>query len=227
MSYVVPEYNKKSFNCPHCGTLAEQKWIFCDIWRDEIESQYLLNIIYSDEVEEYSVDERYNKRLAVSTCNACHKEHIWLQNEMILPRVTNVPMPIEGMPEKVKNIYNEAREVFPVSAKAATALLRLALQHLCVELGGTGENINNDIKKLVANGLSVKIQQALDVVRVAGNNAVRPGVLNLEDDKTSASYLFEILNIIVDNQIIQPKKIDEFYNALPQKALDGIKNRDK
>lgn len=223
MGYIIPEYNKNNFTCPHCQVVAEQKWRFTNIFRTKINEEY--HFKHTDSRDNLTTD--YCKKLAVSTCSACHKEHFWIQDQMVFPRISNAPLPNEDMPENVKEIYNEAREVFSVSPKAAAALLRLSLQYLCIYLGGDGGNINNDIKKLVSNGLPVKIQRALDIVRVAGNNAVHPGVLDLQDNKTSASFLFDILNIIVDNQIVQPKKIDGFYNALPEAALAGIKNRDK
>ncbi len=216
MEYIAPEYNKKKFTCPYCNTLAEQKWDFEDF---NYTSGYYQAVNY-----EYSG----NIRISFSTCQSCEKPHIWVKNEMLVPRISNIPMPIEGMPENVEKIYNEARDVFPTSAKAAAALLRLALQHLCVELGGDGKNINTDIGKLVKEkGLPVQIQQALDTVRIAGNNAVHPGVLDLEDNKTNAANLFNMINIIVENQIVQPKKIEEFYSSLPELALDGIEKRDK
>ncbi len=216
MSYVVPKFKENSFTCPHCGVLAQQLWS---------ETRYTWNSNNSkyDFHSSSSIDE---KSIAVSTCNSCRNEHLWYKNNMLIPKVANVPLPIDDMPEKVKDIYNEAREVYPVSAKASVALLRLAVQYLCVELGEKGKNINTDIGELVKKGLPIKIQRALDIVRVVGNNAVHPGVLNLEDNNVSAAYLFDIINIIVDNRIVQPRRIDEFYNSLPQTALDGIVSRD-
>ena len=94
------------------------------------------------------------------------------------------------------------------------------------ELGQEGNNINIDIKELVKNGLPVKIQQALDCLRVYGNEAVHPGEINLKDDKETALVLFEVLNIIVHDMITQPKQIEALFNRLPQSKIEGIKNRD-
>lgn len=62
---------------------------------------------------------------------------------MVIPSSSNIPIPNEYMTDGVKKIYNEARDVFPKSAKA---LLRLALQYLCVDLSGKCKSINDDIK---------------------------------------------------------------------------------
>lgn len=227
MEYVVPEYGKNSFTCPHCSVLAEQKWNNFYIARVSVDSQFYFRENISVKAKDEGTSRKLYKEISVSTCNACHNEHIWFDKEMIIPKVSNIPQANIDMPEIVKNIYNEAKDVFSVSAKAAAALLRLALQNLCKELGEKGRNINDDIGELVKKGLPVEIQQALDTVRIVGNNAVHPGELNLDDDSTNAINLFNMLNIIVENRIVQPKKIKQFYDSLPQNAKKGIENRDK
>jgi hypothetical protein len=47
-------------------------------------------------------------------------------------------------------------------------------------LGESGKNLNTDIGNLVKEGLSVDIQQALDSLRVIGNESVHPGELDLK-----------------------------------------------
>jgi hypothetical protein len=74
--------------------------------------------------------------------------------------------------------------------------------------------------------LSPKIQQALDIVRVVGNNAVHPGRIDLRDDRETALQLFALINLIGDVMITQPKHLDELYQSLPQAARDAIKQRD-
>jgi hypothetical protein len=72
------------------------------------------------------------------------------------------------------------------------------------------------------------MQQALDSVRVIGNNAVHPGKIDLNDKVEVAYALFGFTNIICEVLISQPKKIKEFYEkTLPTEAISGIQNRDK
>ncbi len=75
-------------------------------------------------------------------------------------------------------------------------------------------------------GLDPRVQKALDIVRITGNNAVHPGELDLRDNRETAEKLFGFLNLIADIMISQPKAIDAVYGDLPQGALDQIEKRD-
>jgi hypothetical protein len=130
------------------------------------------------------------------------------------------------MPTNVKEDFIEARNIVNASPRAATALLRLALQKLMVHLGESGKNINDDIANLVKKGLSPTIQKALDAVRVVGNNAVHPGELDLKDDNETAVALFGLVNLIVNARITQPKEVDELYSKIPTGAKEAIEKRD-
>jgi hypothetical protein len=97
-----------------------------------------------------------------------------------------------------------------------------------VALGGKGENINSDIGELVRKGaIDKRIQQALDLVRVIGNNAVHPGQIDLKDDKPMAMSLFRLVNVIVEAAISAPKHIKEMYETvIPESARKQIEKRD-
>jgi hypothetical protein len=130
------------------------------------------------------------------------------------------------MPDDVQKDYEEASEVLDRSPRGAAALLRLSIENLCNHLNVTGSSLNDKIASLVKKGLPDQIQQALDTVRVIGNNAVHPGQMDLHDDRETAETLFELVNVIVDSMISQPRRISSLFDKLPQNARDQIKRRD-
>ncbi|MBF0638764.1 DUF4145 domain-containing protein [Pseudomonas protegens] len=142
------------------------------------------------------------------------------------PVVGNVVPANPDMPSDIKRDYDEASSILNQSPRGAAALLRLAIQKLCKELGQPGKNINDDIKSLVSSGLSSMVQQALDTVRVIGNSAVHPGQIDIKDDRQTAESLFRLINLIVEKMVSEPKHVQAMYDALPGNLVQAIKDRD-
>lgn len=227
MKYIAPEIDLNIFTCPICNSISGQKWktweLFCNSGDTyELFTPNFFPINFDGEEQRKIVD-----RLKLSTCDACKEYHIWLNDKMIFPVISNIPVANEDMPETVKVVYNEAREVHRISKKSAAALLRLAVQLLCKELGESGESINDDIKSLVSKGLDSNVQKMLDTLRVIGNNAVHPGEIDLDDMEDVSTSLFSLLNFIVDEMISKPKKIEEMYNIIPENTRHAINRRNE
>jgi Domain of unknown function (DUF4145) len=145
---------------------------------------------------------------------------------MLYPDSGRAPQPNADLPESVKFLYLEAAAVSTKSPRGAAALLRLAIQLLCKELGEKGENINEDIANFVKKGLPQRVQQALDIVRVTGNNAVHPGQIDVDDPEV-AGKLFDLLNVIAEYMLSMPGRINTLYSSLPEEALEQIQKRDR
>jgi len=168
-----------------------------------------------------------SQAFSASQCVHCQKFALWFNMVMIYPNATTAPLPNEDMPDEIKEDFNEARQVFPISPRSSAALLRLVIQKLCKHLGYPGNNLNDDIGEMVGNGLGSAIQQAFDAVRVIGNETVHPGQIDLRDDPNTALQLFNLVNIIVQKMITDPRQIQEIYSNLPQGKLQQIEQRDK
>ena len=216
MNYIPAAYQQTSFHCPLCSVYARQTWSISSHSRYD-----LFSANGHQQCSNYQLDNFYTAK-----CDHCKDFTIWLNEKMVYPLTGNVEMPNTDLTEDIKNDYNEAKNIVNISPRGSCALLRLALQKLCKDLGGTGKNINEDIASLVQRGLPVQLQQALDSIRVIGNHAVHPGVIDLNDKLETAYALFSFINIIADYFLTQPNKIAIVYKSLPQKGRDNIEKRD-
>lgn len=128
-----------------------------------------------------------------------------------------------------ENIDNIEKEMSKEQVAKAQRLARewMEAHLLCKHLGKSGEELNQDISSLVTDGLNPIVQKSLDVVRVIGNESVHPGSIDLNDDKETAVRLFDLVNIICEQMITQPKQVEELYRKLPESKLDAIEKRDK
>ena len=122
------------------------------------------------------------------------------------------PPPSENMPAEIRALYEDARRV--IESRSANALLRVACEDLCRIKGiprgrdgfyGTIQNLRE------REGTSITLTDALDAIRITGNDAVHG---NETDYDIPLEKLFNLVNIIVDEW----RKADEVasvYEALP------------
>lgn len=196
--YKTPRFKEEVFHCPHCGVFARQEWY-------EVSLEERLGL------EEVSPPES----ISLSQCENCSKHSVWVNEKMIYPLSSPAPSPLEDMPEEIREDFLEASNIVDMSPRSATALLRLALQKLIWYFGERGEDIDEGMEDLRKKGLDEKIQKALDSVRVIGEEAVPPGQIDPRDDVETALILFNLLNLIVDSLITQPKRVNEILEKLP------------
>jgi hypothetical protein len=206
----MPEHRSQAFNCPTCNVYAKQTWFYLN----GNSTPNGIGHMYS------------NNAFEISKCESCNTPSIWWLTSIIYPRHSVIEIPNADLPLDIQDDYNEARNIANFSPRGAAALLRLSIQKLCKHLGQPGKNINEDIKALVTLGLPPLVQQALDSVRVIGNDAVHPGTIDLKDDKETVGKLFRLVNFITQKTITEPREINEIYQGLPADKLRGIDQRD-
>ena len=145
---------------------------------------------------------------------------------MVFPKSRVAPPPNADLPDHIRSDYEEASAILSASPRGAAALLRLCIQKVCKHLGEKGRNIDADIASLVKKGLPPSLQQAFDILRVTGNEAVHPGEMDLRDDEETAAGLFSLVNIIAEKMISEPNRIGAIYKKLPEGKLQAIEKRD-
>lgn len=163
--------------------------------------------------------------LHTSECFNCHRVAIWVHTRLIYPEARAAAAPNADLPPEIVADYEEAQAIVMRSPRGAAALLRLVVQKLCAHLGEGGKNIDADIASLIGKGLNPLVQRALDIVRVVGNNAVHPGVMDMKDDRDTAMRLFGLINVIADQMITHPKNVNALYDGLPANTLAAIEAR--
>jgi len=205
--HVPPEFEKLDFHCPRCGVYAHQSWGYVKVRQDG----------YTRDADE----------ARTCKCQHCGRYSWWLYEQLVDPPVALGTSPHIDMPKDVKEDYEEARSIGAQSPRGACALLRLGVERLCQHLGEPGKDLNADIGKLVKEkGLLPQIQQSLDALRVIGNNAVHPGVIDLRDDQETVAALLNTMNVIVEQLIAAPKHAEELYAKVPQAQKDAIAVRE-
>lgn len=206
-NYVTPTQSSDAFNCPYCQAFSRQTWPSV-YWNPSGEGIVSLD------------------NIAVSVCDRCSRQSVWYGDNLVYPRENTAPQASNDMPAEVRVDYEEARSVFAASPRSSAALLRLAVQKLCIHMGLAGKNLNEDIGELVKQGLPDRVQKALDVVRAVGNNQVHPGELDVRDNPETATTLFSLVNLIVESLITVPKKVTAVFDTLPDTAKQQIALRD-
>lgn len=214
--FVAPELLLDVFTCPYCDVTAKQAW--CGnttarraFQRDESEESSAIGFSSSGAL----VPEVRNWLFSI--CENCGNVAVWHEDEMVHPFSCPVGDPNPDMPEDVKAKYLEASEVVASSPASAAALLRLGLQVLLREIlqDESSGNIYKDIVKLKERPIDSSLVKALDIIRIAGNESVHPGTLDLSESRDDALYLFELLNMVCDQFFTQPNRLKEMYEKMP------------
>lgn len=125
MKFIPPKENQRAFSCPHCGVFSEQIW------------SYNIHCYYDQQLANgVSQSTSFKlKQTGIVNCHNCEQVSIWIASKMVYPATGNVEMANPDLPEDIKNDYNEAKNIVNPSPRGAAALLRLAIQKLCMQLG--------------------------------------------------------------------------------------------
>lgn len=232
MARSVPAaINLSAFDCPHCGVYTSHFWY--ELFQEKITGTTPVPFVWkgSPEIGETgATNNQPNQKMSnlhIARCFHCHKYSLWVCEQMVWPASKLGTAPNIDLPGDIISDFEEARSIVELSPRGAAALMRLSLQKLCGELGASGSTLDAMIADLVSKGLNPLVQQALDAVRVVGNEAVHPGTMDLKDDRQTALSLFDLVNSVADQMISSPKNAKAVYDKLPEEKRKAIEARDR
>ncbi|MGF6098905.1 DUF4145 domain-containing protein [Pseudomonas sp. 18175] len=203
MQYVTPSFKSATFSCPYCQALSHMKWAPLTL--------------------------RDRGTVAYTSVCTCTEICLWVpegeegeftgfvEGFLVYPADSVAPMAESDMPDDVKLVFEEARQVFKVSPRAAAALLRLCVEQLClILLKREKGDIHKMIGELVELGFPSRALKAFDTIRIFGNESVHPGTLHLNDTPDIAIILFKLLNLAVRHCISDDKELEEIRLLTPE-----------
>jgi hypothetical protein len=137
-------------------------------------------------------------------------EHI-VSRRVVRPRASlRTPAPAD-VPDELRELYDEASAIAPLSPRAAGALGRRALQQLIREHAGISKrDLATEIDELVASGgLPSHLTELLHAVRQVGNFSAHPmkstntgEIIDVEPGEVE--LVFDVLDGLFDFYFVQP-----------------------
>src|SRR4029453_244700 len=244
--YVSPAIDQLAFNCPHCDALARQFWF--SVHADPLKSDEkpvlataeTIETLAFGNVEEAEHDRKLKwaermasgrpflevrrefrnrdvQNVSISYCFNCNQMCLWVYDQLVWPARPS-PEPERHVVPNERREYEEASQALEASPRGAAALLRLAIEKLCKELGVSGESLKDDIAFVVREDVDARVQKVLDAARIIESNAGRPGPIGLGDDRATAETLSGLVNLICEKMIMEPRHLQAVYTKLREGA---------
>jgi hypothetical protein len=251
--HVSPAIDHLAFNCPHCHALARQFWfsVHADpLKADEkpvLATAETVKALTFGDVEEDERDRKlkWAERMAsgrpflevhrqfrnrdvqnasISYSFNCNEMCLWVCDQLVWPRPPGDPEPTLHASPDARRDYEEASQTLEASPRGAAALLRLAIEKLCKELGDSSERLKDDIAFLVQEDVNARVQKVLDAMRIIESNAMPPGQIGGEDNRATAETLSGLVNLICEKMIMEPRHLQAVY-ARRESALNTMERQ--
>jgi hypothetical protein len=157
----------------------------------------------------FKADKSTYETLYLAKCTECEQVVLSLNSKMIFPLSSSRGTCPEEVPYNLKNDYEEACFVEPLSKKAAAALSRRCLQNLLHEEGFKDRDLNAEID-LAIKKLPSHLSSAIDAIRHVGNYAAHPLKFKntgeiVEVEAGEAEWVLDVLEELFDFYYVQPK----------------------
>lgn len=240
MTQRAVEVGDARFVCAHCRADAQQVWADLEI-RARVNSGQTY-IIFSDG-QRWSIEGtgiRYTGSGAMqpewraTICAVCGLGSVWRDEQRMFPRSSTVLPVHPDAPEAVAELYEEARNVLPISRRASAALVRATLERLLRELDPDhrGKRLDELIAQLRGQ-IREPLWKFLTAIRVVGNDTLHAeegelAVLYLGGDTDEIiEPLFEAVNTLIEELVTQPAKAEALYALIPEAKRDAAERKSR
>lgn len=203
--YIAPEFKKAGFTCPSCLVTAVHHFHPVPIVRGE------------------------GAFLFYSSCTHCGEKMLWVDEEIIYPKTSTAPIVEEDFPSEIQAIIEEARLVYEASPRAALALLRVALEHICANQGFAKGYLKKRLENLIKDKqLSIEAVEGLTIIKALGDDSVHAIPIIEGDTKELATFAFNLVANIGDTLYTQPNRrkslLDQLKDGKRLKTANDIKH---
>ena len=225
--------------CPRCGVQAQQEWSWVILSDDEYATS--AEVFFDEAANDREFDEESLSYSAsewrAAHCQGCDQKTLWRNGTNVYPQSASAPAPHPDMSASAAQLYEEARQVLPLSRRAGAALARAALetQLRILDPGAPKGARLDDIIGRVAARVSTPLSERLDIIRHVGNKSLHDSggqddlvYLYLGDSDGAdeiAELLFDAMNDLVDELITRPARTSDFWSKLPDSVRDSIQRK--
>lgn len=149
------------------------------------------------------------------------------EEKIIYPNIPLIDIdPNEDLTNEQKQLFNEAKDIFDKSPKAAGALLRCVIERILRDKfqGKLGQSLLGKIlnDEEVKKELGGELIEMCNACKLIGNDAAHSSLIIYEDEsKQEVELLFELINAIAEELQSKPRKRQEMLDK--SKKINELK----
>lgn len=149
------------------------------------------------------------------------------EEKIIYPNIPLIDIePNEDLTNEQKQLFNEAKDIFDKSPKAAGALLRCVIERILRDKfqGKLGQSLLGKIlnDEEVKKELGGELIEMCNACKLIGNDAAHSSLIIYEDEsKQEVELLFELINAIAEKLLSKPRKRQEMLDK--SKKINELK----
>jgi hypothetical protein len=150
---------------------------------------------------------------------------LWVGDQLVWPKGTTS---LESTLDASADVPEDSRKIsqtLDASLRGAAALLRVATEKLCKELGDSEQQPRPAITPLLQEEVDARVLKVLEAMRVIESNAMPSDHVSVRDDRATAETLSGLVNLICEKMMIEPRQLQALYTKVREGAQNGIEQQ--